>query len=136
MLAQNGNINANSNHRVIKNNINCKWHIRKEVLTAVNVMVDSWCWMNKKIIKQQQEGEKDSKLQQATKSTAPPYLSFSVLLKPGKMFLKLLCRSSFGWLLVRLMEPFSLRLRKPWTGSQRKGLYYTHRFINHWSSCM
>lgn len=59
-----------------------------------------------------------------------------MLLKPGKMFLKLLWRSSFGWLLVRLMEPFSLRLRKPCTGSQRKGLCYTHRFINHWSSCM
>lgn len=52
------------------------------------------------------------------------------------MFLKLLWRSSFGWLLVRLMEPFSLRLRKPWTGSQRKGLDYTQRFINHWSRCM
>lgn len=52
------------------------------------------------------------------------------------MFLKLLWRSSFGWLLVRLMEPLSLRLRKPWTGSQRKGLDYTQRFINHWSRCM
>lgn len=81
-----------------------------------------------KKIKQQQEGIKDSKLQ-VTKSTVPPYPSFSVLLKPGKMFLKLLWRSSFGWLLVRLMEPFSLRLRKPCTGSQRKGLYYTHRLI-------
>lgn len=59
-----------------------------------------------------------------------------MLLKPGKMFLKLLWRSSFGWLLVRLMEPFSLRLRKPWTGSQRKGLDYTQRFINHWSRRM
>lgn len=35
------------------------------------------------------------------------------------MFLKLELRSSLGWLLVRFMEPFSRRLRKPVT---RKGV--------------
>lgn len=46
------------------------------------------------------------------------YLSLSTLLKPGIMCLKLELRSSLGWLLVRLMEPFSRRLRKPW-GTER-----------------
>lgn len=42
------------------------------------------------------------------------YLSLSTLLKPGRMCLKLELRSSLGWLLVRFIEPFSRRLRKPW----------------------
>lgn len=42
------------------------------------------------------------------------HLSLSKLLNPGRMCLKLELRSSLGWLLVRLMDPFSLRLRKPW----------------------
>lgn len=42
------------------------------------------------------------------------YLSLSTLLNPGRMCLKLELRSSLGWLLVRFMEPFSRRLRKPW----------------------
>lgn len=42
-----------------------------------------------------------------------PHLSLSMLLKPGRMCLKLELRSSLGWLLVRFMEPFSRRLRKP-----------------------
>lgn len=47
------------------------------------------------------------------------YLSLSTLLKPGSMCLKLELRSSLGWLLVRFIEPFSRRLRKPW---QREGV--------------
>lgn len=41
------------------------------------------------------------------------HLSLSTLLKPGRMCLKLELRSSLGWLLVRFIEPFSRRLRKP-----------------------
>lgn len=48
------------------------------------------------------------------------HLSLSTLLKPGRMCLKLELRSSLGWLLVRLMEPFSRRLRNPWPEDEDK----------------
>lgn len=53
------------------------------------------------------------------------YLSLSTFLKPGRMCLKLELRSSFGWLLVLLMEPFSRRLRKPWTEHSTNLLWLT-----------
>ena len=49
-----------------------------------------------------------------THTSMGAYLSLSTLLKPGRMCLKLELRSSLGWLLVRLIEPFNLRLRNPW----------------------
>ena len=54
--------------------------------------------------------------------TTNAYLSLSTLLKPGRMCLKLELRSSLGWLFVRFIDPFSLRLRKPcWTNTEMVG---------------
>lgn len=64
------------------------------------------------------------------RSTGSTHLSLSMLLKPGRMCLKLELRSSLGWLLVRFMEPFRRRLRKPWGGVEGGGVKQHHRKLS------
>lgn len=70
------------------------------------------------------------------------YLSWSALRNRGKIIcLKLLVRSSLGWLLALLMDPFNLRLRKLWRfnkvktdikhSSEEKNTAQTHKYNCH-----
>lgn len=66
---------------------------------------------------------------QTAGGSSSSYLSFSMGRKAGRMFRKLLLRSSLGWLLVRLMEPFSLRLRNPCGGWEEERKRLKHQWL-------
>lgn len=105
--------------------VNCvKWDFQEVIEMSIMTLnfflgiKGSTIWQKKKKKPHQEQLETSCQFIEYTKKNGmrkkiDVYLSLSTGLKPGRMCLKLLFLSSLGWLLVRFIEPFNLRLKNP-----------------------